>query len=182
MYQREKKLHSLTLERHEPWTPVLPPQFQTLTQQAVVVLSDTGDRALKPCLCSSQAKSEEVFHRGILDHPNLLDANMEGKWYAPHRSDHFVSFEGVPETFRPIVKDYVKFQLAAGRAAKTLAECAYYLGKFFTFFLRRYPRISNIHALTQPDIDAFMIHLKSSVNSRGNPTSNKQISCALQCV
>src|SRR5260370_2214300 len=88
MYQREKKLHSLTLERHEPWTPVLAPQFQPLTQQAVVVLSDTGDRALKPCLCSSQAKSEEVFHRGILDHPNLLDANMEGKGYSSTNRDH----------------------------------------------------------------------------------------------
>jgi integrase len=106
--------------------------------------------------------------------------NIPGLRYAPHRNNHYVSFSGVPETFRPIVKDYVKFQLAAGRATKTLAECAYYLGKFFTFFLRRYPRISTIHALTQQDIDAFIIHLKSSVNNRGKPTSNQQISRSLQ--
>ncbi len=66
----------------EPWAPILDPQFQHLTQHPVVALSDTGDRALKPCLSSSQAKSEEVFHRGILDHPNLLDADMEGKGHS----------------------------------------------------------------------------------------------------
>lgn len=27
------------------------------------------------------SENEEVFHRGILDHANLLDAEMEGKGY-----------------------------------------------------------------------------------------------------
>src|SRR5260370_17150499 len=58
--------------------------------------------------------------------------NIPGLWYAPHRSDHFVSFEGVPETFRPIVKHYVKFQLTVRRAPKPLPACTHYLRTSFT--------------------------------------------------
>ena len=59
----------------------LAPQFQHVIGYAVVVLRITGDPTGKPCLCSSQAKREEVFHRGILDHPNLFDTKMERKGY-----------------------------------------------------------------------------------------------------
>jgi hypothetical protein len=64
--------------------------------------------------------------------------NIPGLRYAPHTGNYYIRFAGIPERFRPIVKDYVKFQLVAGRAASTLNEAAYYLGHFFTFFLKLY--------------------------------------------
>ena len=65
--------------------------------------------------------------------------NIPGLRYAPHRNAHYIIFTDVPDTFRPVVKEYVRFLLAAGRAAKTLAENAFYLGHFFAFFSQRYP-------------------------------------------
>lgn len=61
--------------------------------------------------------------------------NIPGLRYAPHTGNYYVNFTNVPEVFRPIVKDYAKFLLSAGRVALTLGHCVYYLGKFFTFSL-----------------------------------------------
>src|SRR6266700_4135054 len=55
--------------------------------------------------------------------------NIPGLRYAPHRNNYYIKFEGVPEIFRLVVKDYAKFQVAADRAAKTLDQCVYYLGR-----------------------------------------------------
>jgi hypothetical protein len=81
----------------------------------------------------------------------------------------------VPEVFRPIVKDYAKFLLAAGRVALTLGHCVYYLGKFFTFFSQRYPGVCTLQNLVEQDIDVFLLHLRATPNSRGKKTSNRQI-------
>jgi hypothetical protein len=73
------------------------------------------------------------------------------------------------------VKDYVKFQLVAGRAAPTLNEAAYYLGLFFTFFLKRYPDADTLYDLTTQDIDAFIIALRAKRNKGAAKTSDRQI-------
>jgi hypothetical protein len=91
---RNQGVRLLRCALHETWTRLvlvrdlslahqwLAPQFQHVIGYAVVVLSITGDGACKPSLCSSQAKSEEVFHRRILDHPNLFDTKMKRKGYS----------------------------------------------------------------------------------------------------
>jgi hypothetical protein len=101
--------------------------------------------------------------------------NIPGLRYAPHRDNYYIHFTGIPARFRSLVKDYVKFQFTAGRAAKTLDQCAYYLGGFFTFFFQRYPDAFTLQALSQQDIDAFIQYLKTRLNGRGKPTSDEQI-------
>lgn len=101
--------------------------------------------------------------------------NIPGLRYAPHTTNYYVNFTNVPEVFRPIVKDYAKFLLAAGRVALTLGLCAYYLGKFFTFFSQRYPGVCTLQNLVEQDIDAFLLHLRATPNSRGKKTSDRQI-------
>ncbi len=101
--------------------------------------------------------------------------NIPGLQYAPHTGNHYINFTNVPETFRPVVKSYTKFLLTAGRAALTLDNCAYYLGKFFIFFSRRYPDVSTLQALTEQDIDAFIFDLRATLNFRGGKTSDSQI-------
>jgi hypothetical protein len=98
--------------------------------------------------------------------------NIPGLRYAPHTNNHYIHFTQVPEIFRPTVKDYTKFLLAAGRAATTLDQCAYYLGKFFTFFSQRYPDTRTLHALTEQDIDAFLLDLRATSNFRGRKPGN----------
>lgn len=101
--------------------------------------------------------------------------NIPGLRYAPHRTNYYINFGCVPERFRFAVKDYARFQVAADRAAKTLDQCAYYLGRFFTFFVERYPHVSTLHDLERQDIDDFIVHLKAKVNNRGRFTSDGQI-------
>jgi integrase len=101
--------------------------------------------------------------------------NIPGLRYAAHTGNYYIRFTGVPERFRPLVKDYVKFQLVTGRAASTLNEAAYYLGHFFTFFLKLYPNAETLHNLTTQDIDAFILTLRATRNKRGAKISDGQI-------
>ena len=101
--------------------------------------------------------------------------NIPGLRYAAHTGNYYIRFTGVPERFRPLVKDYVKFQLVTGRAAATLNEAAYYLGHFFTFYLKLYPNAETLHDLTTEDIDAFILTLRATLNKRGAKISERQI-------
>lgn len=101
--------------------------------------------------------------------------NIPGLRYAPHTGNYYIRFTNIPEVFRPLVKEYVKIQLATGRAAKTLDETAYYLGHFFTFFLKLYPDASTLHDLTEQDIDTFIMTLRTKLNRRGSKITERQI-------
>ena len=92
--------------------------------------------------------------------------NIPGLRYAPHTNDQYIRFTRIPVVFRPVVKDYVKFQIAAGRAAKTLDLCTFYLGRFFDFFLQRYPDMGTLHDLSEQDIDAFILYIQGIKSSR----------------
>src|SRR6266496_56522 len=100
---------------------------------------------------------------------------IPGLRYAPHTDSHYVKFVNVPEVFRPLVKDYVKFLLAAGQAAKTLDACACQLGHFFTFFLKRYPDAHTLHDLTVQDIDTFITHLRAEAHLHAQKGSEMHI-------
>ncbi len=100
---------------------------------------------------------------------------IPGLRYAPHTDSHYVKFVNVPEVFRPLVKDYVKFLLAAGQAAKTLDACACQLGHFFTFFLKRYPDAHTLHDLTVQDIDTFITHLRAEAHLHARKGSEMHI-------
>jgi integrase len=101
--------------------------------------------------------------------------NIPGLRYAPHRNAHYIIFSDVPGTFRPVVKEYVRFLLAAGRAAKTLAENAFYLGHFFAFFSQCYPGASTLGALSEKDVDAYILSLRARADARGWKKTDQQI-------
>jgi integrase len=101
--------------------------------------------------------------------------NIPGLRYAAHTGNYFVHFTPIPETFRPLVKEFCRFELAAGRAARTLDEHAYYLGKFFTFFAQRYPHTATLCDLEEQDVDAFVVHLHATPNARGNKRSEEDV-------
>ena len=101
--------------------------------------------------------------------------NIPGLRYAPHTGNYYINFTGVPEVFRPLVKEYVRFLLAADRSAATLDHSAYYLGRFFTFFLQRYPDSSTLHGLTEQDVDAYLVYLKAAVSARGVKITSRKI-------
>src|SRR5437660_8282752 len=93
--------------------------------------------------------------------------NIPGLRYLPHGTAYYIDFLHIPDVFRPVVKDYIKCQLAAGRTAITLHRCTYCLGNFFTFFSQRYPHARTLQLLSTQDIDAFITSLKADANARG---------------
>jgi integrase len=92
---------------------------------------------------------------------------IPGVHYAPHKNEYFLKFNSVPDPFRSLVKDFLKFKIASGRTASTLQRCLYCLGTFFTFFAQRYPGTSILHALSEQDVDAFIMSLQAWVSTRG---------------
>ncbi len=93
--------------------------------------------------------------------------NIPGLRYLPHGTAYYIDFLHIPDVFRPVVKDYIKCKLAAGRTAITLHRCTYCLGNFFTFFSQRYPHARTLQLLSTQDIDAFITSLKADANARG---------------
>src|SRR5260221_6876500 len=87
--------------------------------------------------------------------------NIPGLRYAPHRTDYHIDFQLIPEVFRPVVKEFMKFKIATGVATSTLIRCTYCLRNFLTFFSRRYPHASTLQRLSKQDMDAFILELKS---------------------
>ena len=57
--------------------------------------------------------------------------NIPGLRYTPHTSNYYVHFTGVPERFRPLVKEYAAVKVAGGRTTATLRLCTRCLADFF---------------------------------------------------
>src|SRR6266699_364000 len=72
---------------------------------------------------------------------------IPGLRYAPHTTHYYVDFQRVPDVFRPLVKDYIKFKLTTGVTVATLHRGTFCLGNFLTFFLQQYPHTQTLQAL-----------------------------------
>ena len=101
---------------------------------------------------------------------------IPGLRYAPHTTHYYVDFQRVPDVFRPLVKDYIKFKLTTGVTVDTLYKCASCLGNFLTFFLQRYPHARTLQGLSRQDIDAFIIVLKAEAEAHGWKAGNQRMS------
>ena len=93
--------------------------------------------------------------------------NISGCSYPPHWSSYYIDFQRTPKVFRSLAKEYTRFKVAEGKAAKTLIRCAYCLSNFFIFFSARYPDAHTLHGLSLPDIDVFIASLKEEAQARG---------------
>ncbi len=129
-----------------------------------------GTSALAP---SSQFEAEFAKDR--------WDArNIPGLRYTPHRGDYYVKFTAIPYQFRPLVKEYAKFLVAADRTAATIEMRVLALSRFFTFFLQQYPLTPTLADLSTHDIDAFIVHLKADAHQRRLKSSNPHVSKHIQ--
>ncbi len=99
--------------------------------------------------------------------------NIPGLRYARHTCTYSITFTDIPDGFRPIVKNYAKCLLAAGRASRTLTRSVLCLRDFFTFFSRRHATIETLHVLSEQDIDAFILHLKTEVHAQDMKRGNE---------
>jgi len=98
--------------------------------------------------------------------------NLSGVRYSEHRSDHLLNFAAVPDPFRPIVKDYLKFKLTTNNWSYGAASLALkYLRGFVAWFSVHYPTTSGFQHLASSDIDTYLQHLRSATNRYGRKHS-----------
>ncbi len=101
-------------------------------------------------------------------------SNIPGLRYAPHTSDHYIDFRRIPDVFRPMVKEFIRFKLATDVTAGTLYKCAFCLGNFLVFFVQKYPHMRRLQALSRQDIDAFITTLKAEAEVHGWKDNNQR--------
>jgi integrase len=131
-----------------------------------------GTSALSPC---AELAAEFVKDR--------WDArNIPGLRYATHSSQYHIRFQAVPGSFRPLVKAYAKYLIAAGRTVGTIDNCVRRIGHFLTFFQQRYPQTPRLHALTSQAVDAFIAHLRADAKLRKLKNSDAHISHHIQAL
>jgi integrase len=107
---------------------------------------------------------------------------IPGLRYAPHTFNYYIDFQGVPEIFRPVVKEYIKYKLATSVGASRLHLCTYCLGNFLTFFMQRYPHAKSLQALSKQDIDTFILALKAEGEAHGWKANNYRIHNHISCL
>ncbi len=108
--------------------------------------------------------------------------NIPGLRYAAHSSQYHIRFGPVPDSFRPLMKTYAHYLIAAGRTVGTIDGYVRRIGHFLTFFVQRYPHTQALHALTMQDIDAFIVQLKGDVQRLNLKHSNTYVSYHIQAL
>jgi hypothetical protein len=100
---------------------------------------------------------------------------IPGLRYAPHTTNYYIDFQHIPEVFRPLVKEHIKYKLATSVSSGTLHLCTYCLGNFLTFFVKQHPHAQTLQALSKQDIDTFILALKVEGEAHGWKANNNRM-------
>ena len=89
---------------------------------------------------SSQLEAEFAKDRWDAHH-------IPGLRYAAHSSHSHILFTVVPISWRPRIKEYAKYLVAADRTVETIDIRVRQLGHFLQFFLQRSPQATGLQEL-----------------------------------
>src|SRR5258708_14429911 len=107
---------------------------------------------------------------------------IPGLRYAPHTTNYYIDFQHIPEIFRPVIKEHIKYKLATGVSSSMLHLCTYCLGNFLTFFVKQHPQAQTLQALSKQDIDMFILALKAEGEAHGWKANNNRIHNHISCL
>lgn len=108
--------------------------------------------------------------------------NIPGLRYAAHSSHYHILFTVVPVNWRPFIKEYAKYLIAADRTVETIDIRVRQLGHFLQFFLQRYPGVTGLHELSTQDIDEFTAWIRADVQLRKLKNSNAHVNSHIQAL
>lgn len=108
--------------------------------------------------------------------------NIPGLRYAAHSSHYHILFTVVPFNWRPLIKDYAKYLVAADRTVTTIDSRVRQLGHFLHFFVQRYPQTTNLQALSTQDIDDFTAWIRADVQLRKLKNCNTHVNFHIQAL
>lgn len=106
--------------------------------------------------------------------------HIPGLRYAAHGSHYHILFTVVPLSWRPLIKEYAKYLIAADRTVETIDIRVRQLGHFLQFFLQRSPQATGLHDLSTQDIDAFTAWIRADVKLRKLKNSNTHVNSHMQ--
>jgi integrase len=110
---------------------------------------------------------------------DIWDARyLPGVRYPDHHSNPLLNFTQIPERFRPIVKQFLRFLLSMqsyGTGNHYLLQLRYFL----LFFVERYPDAQDFQDLSASDMDAYLGHLKAKSNRFGGLFNQEQVWLAM---
>ena len=108
--------------------------------------------------------------------------NIPGLRYPAHTSHYGIGFTPVPADWRPLIKEYAKYLIAADRSSDTIDHLVRHLGHFLHFFSQRYPGATNLHHLRTQDIDDFTAWIRADVLRRKLKNSNTHVNLRIQAL
>jgi integrase len=100
---------------------------------------------------------------------------IPGARYLPHGSHRRLDFRGVPAGCQPLVKDFVRGLIAAGRSYNL---CRLYLVGAREFLTRSRPEPlapEDLRGLTAKDVEAYVLRLRGLPDGTGKPRSANQV-------
>jgi integrase len=131
-----------------------------------------GTAALSP---SSQLEVEFAKDRWDAHH-------IPGLRYAAHSSHYHILFTVVPVSWRPFIKEYAKYLVAADRTVETIDIRVRQLGHFLLFYLQCYPQARDLQRLCMQDIDDFTAWIRADVQRRKLKNSNTHVNSHMQAL
>jgi integrase len=108
--------------------------------------------------------------------------HIPGLRYAAHSSHYHILFTVVPISWRPLIKEYAKYLVAADRTVNTIDIRVRQLGHFLQFFLQRSPQATSLQELRTQDIDDFMVWIRADVKLRKLKNSNTHVNSHIQAL
>lgn len=105
--------------------------------------------------------TETEFAKDIWD-----ASNLPGVRYPDHHSSPLLNFTQIPERFRPVIKQFLRFLLSMqsyGTGNHYLLQLRYFL----LFFVEQYPDAQDFQDLSASDMDAYLRYLKAKSNRFG---------------
>lgn len=116
--------------------------------------------------------AREEFEKDIWD-----VRKIPGARYAQTKSGFRLSFEGIPLSFQPLAKKYLKVRVGI----RSCGQCEYdlmALRLFLGFIHKQYPRWKDLRELSRQDIENYLIWLQMC--SEGLKTKHYRYLCSLQ--
>jgi integrase len=107
--------------------------------------------------------------------------NLPGVRYAAHKSNHLLNFTNVPLSFRHLIKQYIKLLLAQ-QSHSHCTSILRYLRLFLDFYAQRQPTACGFQQLSRIDIEAYMMHIRTTPGAHGKLLSAKYIWLAVHAV
>jgi len=100
--------------------------------------------------------------------------NLVGVRISDTSSNRWLRFEKIPEPFRPIAKQWCQYLLARFSFTHCVGRL-HFLQEFLVWLVNIYPTALTFTELTTKDVDAYLLHCRTTPNAKGKKKTDLHI-------